>query len=340
MGIAAKTDSAVNGLADLKGKIVGVLSGSTGEKWAKENQAADGFSEIKGYNTQQELLLDLSAGRVDAVVSDIPGMEYAFTKMQGLAVKERIKTGEQYGLMMTKDHPLLGKLNDALTEMKKDGTLQRSTRSGSAPTRRPAPRRSPKRRCRRPERRPQRRHRAGFAGTIWIAGIRDCLPEPAMSRGRPIVHSRHALARTPVDSGMPMSLLDTFFNARGPGVRPCRRCCAASSTRCCSALMSIGIGVPVGLLISLVRLYAPKPLRLLAIGYIDIFRAMPILVVLILIYYALPFLGIRLSSWTSAVMAFSIVMAAYSAEVFRSGIESIPQRPVRGGAARSACRSC
>ena len=50
-------------------------------------------------------------------------MEYAFTKMQGLAVKERIKTGEQYGLMMTKDHPLLGKLNDALTAMKKDGTL-------------------------------------------------------------------------------------------------------------------------------------------------------------------------------------------------------------------------
>ena len=104
MGIAAKTDSPIKGLADLKGKIVGVLSGSTGEKWSKEHQAADGFSEVKGYNTQQDLLLDLGAGRVDAVVSDIPGMEYAFTKMKGLAVKERIKTGEQYGLMMTKDH--------------------------------------------------------------------------------------------------------------------------------------------------------------------------------------------------------------------------------------------
>ena len=124
MGIAAKTDSPIKTLADLKGKIVGVLSGSTGETWSKEHQAAHGFSEIKGYNTQQDLLLDLAAGRVDAVVSDIPGMEYAFTKMQGLAVKERIKTGEQYGLMMTKDHPLLGKINDALTEMKKDGTLQ------------------------------------------------------------------------------------------------------------------------------------------------------------------------------------------------------------------------
>lgn len=123
MGIAAKKDGEVKKIADLKGKIVGVLSGSTGEKWSKENQEAQGFAEVKGYNTQQEVLLDLTAGRVDGVVSDVPGMEYAFTKMQGLAVVDRIKTGEQYGLMMTKDHPLLGKINDALTEMKKDGTL-------------------------------------------------------------------------------------------------------------------------------------------------------------------------------------------------------------------------
>lgn len=123
MGIAAKTDGAVKTMADLKGKIVGVLSGSTGEKYAKEHQAEHGFAEVKGYNTQQEVLLDLNAGRVDGVISDIPGMQYAFTRMQGLAVVDRIKTGEQYGLMMTKDHPMLGKLNDALTEMKKDGTL-------------------------------------------------------------------------------------------------------------------------------------------------------------------------------------------------------------------------
>jgi polar amino acid transport system substrate-binding protein len=50
-------------------------------------------------------------------------MEYAFLKMKDLAVKVRIKTGEQYGLMMAKNHPLLGKANDAITAMKKDGTL-------------------------------------------------------------------------------------------------------------------------------------------------------------------------------------------------------------------------
>ncbi|MER8965019.1 ABC transporter substrate-binding protein [Mesorhizobium sp. M0808] len=123
MGIAAKADSPIKAEADLKGKIVGVLSGSTGEAWVTAHQEADGFSDVKGYDTQQNLLLDLSSGRVDAAVSDIPGLEYSFTRMKDLAVKERIKTGEQYGLMMTKDHPLLGKLNDALTAMKKDGTL-------------------------------------------------------------------------------------------------------------------------------------------------------------------------------------------------------------------------
>lgn len=123
MGIATRKDSSVSTQADLKGKIVGGLSGSTGEKWIKDNMEALGIAEVKGYNAQQDLLLDLVAGRIDAAVSDVPGMEYAFLKMTDLTVKERIKTGEQYGLMMSKDHPLLEKANTALSEMKKDGTL-------------------------------------------------------------------------------------------------------------------------------------------------------------------------------------------------------------------------
>ncbi len=55
--------------------------------------------------------------------------------------------------------------------------------------------------------------------------------------------------------------------------------------------------------------------------------------VLILIYYALPFVGIRFSAWTSAVLAFSLVMAAYAAEVFRSGVESVPRGQFEAAAA-------
>lgn len=123
MGIASRKEANVAAAEDLKGKVVGVLAGSTGDKWAKENKEKYGISDIKSYNAQQDMLMDMSAGRTDAAVSDIPGMEYAFLKMKDLAIKVRIKTGEQYGLMMTKNHPLLGKANDAITAMKKDGTL-------------------------------------------------------------------------------------------------------------------------------------------------------------------------------------------------------------------------
>jgi polar amino acid transport system permease protein len=123
---------------------------------------------------------------------------------------------------------------------------------------------------------------------------------------------------------MPMSLLDTFFNGEVLWSALPALLRGLINTLILG-LLSIGIGVPAGLMISLVRLYAPKFFRYLAVVYIDIFRAMPMLVVLILIYYALPFVGIRLSSWASAVTAFSIVLAAYSAEVFRSGIQSIPK---------------
>ncbi|MEN3148521.1 amino acid ABC transporter permease [Neorhizobium sp. IRAMC:178] len=121
-----------------------------------------------------------------------------------------------------------------------------------------------------------------------------------------------------------MTLLDTFFNlgVLGDAFPALLR---GLINTFLLGVAGIGIGIPIGLVIALLRLYGPKPVRYLTVFYIDIFRAAPMLVVLILIYYALPFVGIRLSSWTSAGLAFSIVMAAYSAEIFRSGIEGIPK---------------
>lgn len=129
-----------------------------------------------------------------------------------------------------------------------------------------------------------------------------------------------------------MSLVETFFNA-DVLLSSLPALLRGLWNTLLLGLLAIAVGVPAGLVVSLIRLYAPKPLRLLTTIYIDVFRAVPVLVVLILIYYALPFLGIRLSSWASAVLAFSIVMAAYSAEIFRSGIESVPRGQFEAAAA-------
>jgi polar amino acid transport system permease protein len=90
-------------------------------------------------------------------------------------------------------------------------------------------------------------------------------------------------------------------------------------------LASIVLGMLGGLATALLRIYGPKPLRRLAVAYIDVFRAIPLLVLLVVIYYALPFVGIRLSSFAAATAALSLVSCAYAAEIFRAGIEAIPR---------------
>ena len=89
-------------------------------------------------------------------------------------------------------------------------------------------------------------------------------------------------------------------------------------------VVSIVLGMIAGLVLALARLYGPRALRFVTRVYIDVFRSIPLLVLLIVIYYALPFLGIRLSSFASVVSALTLVSAAYTAEIFRAGIEAIP----------------
>lgn len=96
---------------------------------------------------------------------------------------------------------------------------------------------------------------------------------------------------------------------------------------------SILVGLAGGLFLAVTRLYAPAFIKLLIRIYIDIFRSIPLLVLLIVVYYALPFVGIRLSPFLSAVTALSLVSAAYTAEIFRAGIEAIPHGQFEASAA-------
>lgn len=90
-------------------------------------------------------------------------------------------------------------------------------------------------------------------------------------------------------------------------------------------VVSIIAGLVTGLLMALVRLYGIAPLRAVARIYIDVFRSIPLLVLLVLVYYALPFVGIRLTSFTAAATALTLVSCAYTAEIFRAGIEALPK---------------
>ena len=121
-----------------------------------------------------------------------------------------------------------------------------------------------------------------------------------------------------------MDLISTFFNLRVLRETLPLLLEGLSVTVLLGAA-SIVLGFVGGLATALLRLFAWVPLRTLARIYIDVFRSIPLLVLLVLVYYALPFVGVRLSSFAAATTALSLVSCAYTAEIFRAGIEAIPK---------------
>lgn len=104
-----------------------------------------------------------------------------------------------------------------------------------------------------------------------------------------------------------------------------------------AALLTIQISVSsmllammIGLLVACLRLYGPAPMRWLAIGYVEFFRGIPVLLLLFFLYFGLPTLlaqaGIRWApgDMTVAVVTFGLNYAAYEAEIYRAGLGSIP----------------
>ena len=120
-----------------------------------------------------------------------------------------------------------------------------------------------------------------------------------------------------------MGFLDTFFNT-DVLARAFPMLLLGLRNTFLLGLTAIIFGTLLGVLLSIMRLYAPKPFRIVAVAYIDLVRAIPVLVLLILIYYALPFAGIRLSSFAAAAAALIMVLGAFTAEVMRAGIQAIP----------------
>lgn len=80
--IVGKADSPIHALDDLKGKTIGVISGSTGEAFAKANAERLGIAETKSYKAQQDLMLEVQNGRIDGGAGELAGFQYAITAMK------------------------------------------------------------------------------------------------------------------------------------------------------------------------------------------------------------------------------------------------------------------
>jgi polar amino acid transport system substrate-binding protein len=120
--IAVMTASGIKTQADLKGKKIGVQSGTTGQAWATENLKD---STMVPFDSATKAFSALQAGNVMAVVNDLPVSAYIVKNdpSKAMSLIEEIPTGEQYGFAVAQANPaLLAAVDKALAELRKDGT--------------------------------------------------------------------------------------------------------------------------------------------------------------------------------------------------------------------------
>jgi polar amino acid transport system permease protein len=131
-----------------------------------------------------------------------------------------------------------------------------------------------------------------------------------------------------MNSTVPLSAMDrflaSFFNAEVAA-----RYVAPMTD---GMLLTIGLGLCViatglvlGLALAVLRIQHVKLINGFIIAFADIFRALPPLVVIILLFFAFPYIELSMSAFTATWLALSLVLAAFTEEIFWAGMLAIPK---------------
>ncbi|WP_187118350.1 amino acid ABC transporter permease [Nesterenkonia massiliensis] len=90
-------------------------------------------------------------------------------------------------------------------------------------------------------------------------------------------------------------------------------------------LASFSIGLAIALVVALMRISRNRVLAGVARAYVSVIRGTPLLVQLFVIFFGLPSIGVNIDPWPSAIIAFSLNVGGYAAEVIRAAILSVPK---------------
>ncbi len=125
--VVVTAKSPIKSKADLAGKVVGLQEGSSAVEAVEKDGAARSIKELRKYGDNVTALMDLSTGRLDAlVVDEVVGRYYLSKKPGEYVVLDDHFGTEEYGVGVRKDDgELLAKLQKTMDEMKKDGSAGR-----------------------------------------------------------------------------------------------------------------------------------------------------------------------------------------------------------------------
>lgn len=257
--VARADDQTIHSVADLRGKVAAATVTSNWAQVVRENGARS--EPVEGFAQAIKLL---SQRRVDVVVIDsIAANEYlARTGDESVKIAGPATGTIEIAFAARQGSGLMPRVNEALAELRNDGTLASLSEKYLKTDVSGAPARS------------RQRHDSG-----WKLIARNLWP----------------LAKAAITVTIPLTIL------------------------------SFAAGLVVALGVALARLSANRTLASLARLYVSVIRGTPLLVQLFIVFYALPDLGIELAPFVAAVIAFSLNVGGYAAEIIRSAIQSIPK---------------
>lgn len=118
------SDSDITSVEESLGEsVVGVQIGTTGAMQADQYQQDGEIGEVRTFDTVEDAFSALENGQVDAVINDLPVSQDKVNQSgDSLEIVQTIPTGEQYGIAFPQDSELVEPVNEALQEMKDDGT--------------------------------------------------------------------------------------------------------------------------------------------------------------------------------------------------------------------------
>lgn len=89
------------------------------------------------------------------------------------------------------------------------------------------------------------------------------------------------------------------------------------------AVLIVLSGLALGFVLAVVRAFQIRPVNWLIVLVVDVFRALPPIVIMIVFYFALPFVGISMSGFVVAWLSLTLVLASFAEEIFWTGILSV-----------------
>ena len=123
--LVVRSGSEIESTGDLAEVAVGVQLGTMGQAAAGDLLTADDVKEVRTWRTIEEAFAALEREVVDGVIYDLPAAQTEVEESDGeLELVEIIPTGSQYGIAFPKDSPLVEPVNEALAEIKEDGTYE------------------------------------------------------------------------------------------------------------------------------------------------------------------------------------------------------------------------